>query len=188
VLRVLLIALIFLGSGPASAQIYKHVDEDGNVTFTDRARPNATPVEIRTTNTLSPPSPDAYPLPDSEATNEATSEAAAVEFQVTITNPANETIIARGPGNFTVTSSVTPSLSNGHQLQLMMDGVPREEANSYGTWPLTGVFRGEHKLEVSVVTTAGEIVSTSEPITVFVFRPSSNFSNKNTSRPRPTPR
>jgi hypothetical protein len=184
VLRVLLIALILLGSGQASAQIYKHVDEDGNVTFTDRAQPNATPVEIRTTNTLSPPSADAYPLPDNEAANEP----AAVEYKVTITNPANETIIARGPGNFTVTSSVAPGLSNGERLQLMMDGVPREEANSYGTWPLTGVFRGEHKLEVSVVTQAGEIVSTSEPITVFVFRPSSNFSNKNTSRPRPTPR
>lgn len=187
-LRVFTIVLICLGCMQVSGQVYKHVDEDGNVTFSDRNQPNATPVEINTTNTSTPPSVQAYPLPGSnDAATEAGTDAAA-GYEVTITSPANETIIPRGPGNFTVTSTVTPSLSNGHLLQLMMDGAPREQPNSYGTWALSNVFRGDHKLEVSVVTKTGETVSTSEPITVSVFRPSSNFNNNNRNRPRPTPR
>jgi hypothetical protein len=187
VVRIFLIVLVALTCWQANAQVYKHVDEDGNVTFTDRKQPNSTPVDLNTTNTLAPPSADAYPKPGGEDSGDEN----AVEipdYQITITSPDNETIIPRGPGNFTVTSSVSPALSNGRRLQLIMDGAPREESNSYGTWPLTNVFRGEHKLAVSVVDQSGETLATSEAVTVFVFRPSSNFTKSNTNRPRPTPR
>ena len=45
----ILAALIFLGSIPqaiAQANIYKHVDKDGNITFTNRRIPNAEKVSI----------------------------------------------------------------------------------------------------------------------------------------------
>jgi hypothetical protein len=184
VLRLLFIVLLGTLCWQASAQVYKHVDEDGNITFSDQKHPDATEVEFDTLNTLAPPSASAYPQSGNETDEE---DADTPQYEVNITTPTNEATIPRGPGNFTVVASVSPPLRGGHLLQLVMDGAPREEAKSYGTWPLTNVFRGEHKLEVSVISKTGNTISTSAAITVFVFRPSSNFTNKNT-RPRPTPR
>ena len=56
-----------------------------------------------------------------------------------------------------------------------MDGSPREEPQTGTSWALTNVFRGSHTIEVAVVDEKGKQLAVSEAITVFVFRPSSNF-------------
>jgi hypothetical protein len=168
----------------ASAQIYKHVDEDGNVTFSDTPSEDAQRIEVNPTNTTQPPPANAFPAlpPEPEPV-------AGESYEVAITSPANETIIPRGPGNFSVTASVSPSLGPDHKLQLMMDGSPREEPQTSTAWDLTNVFRGEHNLQVAIIDAEGEQLGISEPVTVFVFRPSTNDANrgKTTRPPRPTP-
>jgi hypothetical protein len=164
----------------ANAQIYKHVDEDGKVTFTDQRPPNAIPVEINPTNTTPPPSPSAYPETTPETSDDT---ATGAYYTVTISSPADETIIPRGPGNFSVSANVTPGLYTVHTLQLLIDGSPHGEAQRGTSWALTNIFRGEHKLEVAVMDGNGEQVAISASVTVFVFRPSSNFRSN-----RPTPR
>ena len=170
-------ALVFaMLAALSSAQVYKHVDEEGNVTFTDQPPPNATPVEIGPINTAQPPV-IAYP-------KKAPSEPQASEgasYQVSITAPAHEAIF-HGGGSFTVSASVSPALRGVHKLQLLMSGTPHEAAQKASSWGLTNVFRGEHVLEVAVVDGKGGQVAKSEPITVFVFRPSANNRNR---RPRP---
>jgi hypothetical protein len=166
------------------AQIYKHVDEEGNVTFSDQPADDAQRIDIGPTNTTAPPPANAFPTPPPEP------EPAATEaYQLAITAPENETIIPRGPGNFSVTASVKPGLRNAHKLQLMMDGEPREAPQTGTTWNLTNVFRGEHNIQVAVIDSDGEQLAISESIKVFVFRPSVNDRNRGTAArpPRPTP-
>ena len=184
-LRLVFVSVLGLLSCLAQAQVYKHVDEEGNVTFTDQPPPNATPVEIQAPNTVAAPARNAYP----EVPKPATPSVAGDSYKVSIASPANETIIPRGPGNFTVSASVFPSLGGDHNLQLLMDGEPREAAQKGSSWALTNVFRGERRLEVAVVDSKGKELAKSEPIVVFVFRPSSNNNNNNSRprRPRPTP-
>jgi hypothetical protein len=177
---LILLFCTLLGAG-ASAQVYRVVDENGNVTFTDRPPENAERVEVGPTNTAPPPATDLYPTPAPKPADKADAESG---YKVAITAPANETIIPRGPGNFSVTASVTPALGRGHKLQLLLDGQPRQDPQAGGSWALTNVFRGEHNLTVAVIDGDGKQLATSEPVTVFVFRPSSNFRNNN----RPTPR
>ena len=169
----------------ATAQVYKSVDEDGNVTFSDRPSQDAQPVDIGPTNTTPPPPVNAFPAPQPPEPDAEKKDL----YQVAITSPENETIIPRGPGNFSVTASVSPSLKASHKLQLMMDGEPREEPQVAATWNLTNVFRGEHNIQVAVIDGEGDELAISEPVTVFVFRPSTNDRNrgKTTRPPRPTP-
>lgn len=175
---LVLIACLALGAA-ATAQVYRVVDENGKVTYTDRPpSEGAEPVEIRVPNTSPPPPSSAFPKPDPAPAAEPEAS-----YLVSITAPSNETIIPRGPGNFSVSASVSPRLQQGHKLQLLLDGAPRQEPKTSGLWDLTNVFRGEHQLTVAVVNAKGEQLSTSEPVTVYVFRPSSNF-----NRPKPTPR
>jgi hypothetical protein len=168
--RLLPCLLLLTLSVPAIAQVYKHVDEDGNITFTDQPPPNSTPVEIREPNSSSPP-PVIAPAPAVEA-----GEPVIVSgYDIAIISPAMDTIIPRGPGNFSVSASLSPALKDGHQLQLLMDGTPREARQTSPSWALTNVFRGAHELTVAVVDKKGKQISISAPVTVYVFRPSSNF-------------
>ncbi|MCB1842742.1 MAG: DUF4124 domain-containing protein [Halioglobus sp.] len=158
--------------GIADSSIYRTVDADGNVIFTDA--PPANPdsqserVDVRRTNTAPPP-PTAL-RPAEAATPEPTDPSKA-SWTVRITAPANETTIPMGPGNFSVSAAVTPALGAGQRLQLLMDGGPHGDPRQDGAWQLTNVFRGEHKLAVSVVDKSGKALATSEPVTVYVMRP-----------------
>jgi hypothetical protein len=175
----ILLFCLALGAG-AGAQVYRVVDEDGNVTFTDRPpSEDAEPVEVRTPNTTPPPPGNAFPEPPPPPEDEPVPG-----YSVTITAPADETIIPRGPGNVSVSASVSPALQSGHLLQLLMNGEPREEPQTGGSWDLTNVFRGEQNISVAVVDGDGKRLSESDPVTIFVFRPSTNDRNR---RPRPTP-
>ncbi len=167
-MRSLLFMLVLLPA-IAIAQIYKHVDENGNVTFTDQPPADAKPVEIGPTNTTAPPSRGLYPeAPSAPPTSKKS-------YSVSISSPVNDTIIPRGPGNFSVSALVSPGLSSGDKLQLLMDGVPEGSPQGHSSWALTNVYRGTHILEVAVVSAKGKELAKSEGITVYVFRPSVNF-------------
>jgi len=165
--RLLLATVICLMAVTAAAQVYRTTDAEGNVVFTDKppADTAAEPVEIPPTNTSAPPPPRVVPPPAEE-------EPAAPVTTVTIVAPAHETSIPMGPGNFSVSAEVRPSLDDGEALQLFLDGEPRGEPQQGGNWDLTNVFRGAHELTVQVVDADGETVAQSQAVTVYVFRPS----------------
>lgn len=169
--KLLLLALLLL---PAfgNAQIYKTTDEQGNVSYSDVPANGAPskPVELHQLNTAPPP-PD-MPTPPPEQTREVP---AAAEYSLSIVAPANETSIPRGPGNFSVSVSLSPSLEQGALLQLYLDGAPWGDPQTASNWSLTNVFRGAHDLTVAVTDGKGRQLSVSEPVRVYVHRPSVNF-------------
>ena len=170
-LRNLLVILV-LASAPSLAQIYKSTDADGNVVFTDTPPDHTTSeqVDLKPTNTLAPP-PAA---PASSPGKPGPTLAAPPAPQATITEPANETTIPMGGGNFTVSATVDPGLSGGQGLQLLIDGKPEGEVQPNATWHLMNVFRGAHDLVVQVVDSDGKALSSSEPVRVYVLRPGLN--------------
>ena len=164
--------VLVVAAGPAGAQIYKSTDADGNVVFTDKPPPDAPTerVDLQPTNTTPPPQnlPQAAPKE-----SEDQPEAVAIP-QARITSPENETTIPMGGGNFSVSAQVEPRLDSSQGLRLTMDGEPQGEPQASGYWDLTNVFRGGHDLVVEVVDTDGEVLSRSEPVRVYVMRPSVN--------------
>lgn len=161
--------LLILAVTPAVAQIYKSTDADGNVVYTDAPPPNTASeqVELQHTNTAPPPPamPRAEPAPD-------TAPAAPEAPRATITAPAPETTIPMGGGNFSVSAHVEPRLERGQALRLTIDGEPEGEPQPSGFWDLSNVFRGAHDLVVEVVDADGKVLSSSEPVRVYVMRPS----------------
>lgn len=184
--RLLFITLLVFSLGTAAQQtIYRTTDAQGNVVFTDTPPTNgaqAERVEIRPTNTVRPVE---VPSPAAPAD---TSQEEVVSYSVTITDPANETSFPMGPGNFSVSASVTPPISEVENLQLFIDGTARDEPQRESSWDLTNVFRGRHDLTVGVIDASGKTIALSDPVTVFVHRPSTNFKNRQPpppAKPRP---
>jgi hypothetical protein len=175
----LLIILLFLALPlSAPAKIYRTVDEQGNVVFTDEPPPagaESEEVTLPQINTTPPPEPrpDLAPEP-----NEPAEEPAATEYGVAITDPSDETTIPMGPGNFTVSGVVRPSLGSGHKVQLFMDGVAQGDPQTTPSWQLTNVFRGAHDLTIAVIDGEGNQLAVSDPVRVYVLRPSVNYPNR----------
>ncbi len=178
------LALLLIPLSGLANTVYRTTDENGNTVFTDSPPANGTAasrVDIRPTNTARPPENLSRPAPE----NSAVEESAIVSYTIDITEPANETSFPMGPGNFSVKATVSPELKKGESLQLFLDGTPRDEPQRNSTWMLTNVFRGQHDLTVGVIDGAGKTVTLSEPVRVFVHRPSSNFRAKPIAKPRP---
>lgn len=157
-------------SGSALAQqIYRSVDEHGNVVFSDQPPPpgqQGEQVELGELNTAAPPAPRPRPAPEPKKAEPAQEPA------VTITSPANETTIAMGPGNFSVSGRAEPPLGPGEQLQLFMDGEAVGPPQAGANWGLQGVLRGPHDLVIRRVTSSGKAIAESDPVRVYVLRPS----------------
>jgi len=176
-MRILFLGILLLLPHLAAAQIYKSTDEQGNVSFSDMppAEGPSEQIELRETNRAPPPE---IKEPLESASEPVAQEPAANEYAVAITSPANETTIPMGPGNFAVSAAVEPGLSSGSLLQLYVDGSASGNPQSSNSWELTNVFRGAHDLSVAVVDNKGDQLAVSEPVRVYVLRPSVNFKNR----------
>jgi hypothetical protein len=175
--RLLLALLLVLPLPGLAQQIFKTTDESGNIIFTDQPPPDATgveTVELQRTNRAPPPVVSRPPAA-LEAAEETDAEA--VAYSARITDPANETTIPMGPGNFAVLAAVDPALRPGDALVLTIDGEAWGEPGQTASWQLTNIFRGAHDLTVSVIAPDGQQLAASEPVRVYVLRPSVNFRN-----------
>jgi hypothetical protein len=157
-------------SGPALAQkIYRSVDESGNVVFSDQPPApgqEGEQVELRELNTAPPPEPRPRAAPVERKPEPAPSPS------VTITSPENETTIAMGPGNFSVSGRAEPPLGPGERLQLFMDGEAVGPPQAGAGWGLQGVLRGPHDLVIRRLNNSGKVIAESESVRVYVLRPS----------------
>lgn len=171
--KAALLGCALLLTMPASAQIYKTTDENGNVVFSDAPPAGSTSseqVELSQTNTTPPPpvvNPIKRPRPEPEDVSPA-------PVEVSITSPANETTIPMGGGNFSVSAAVSSGARNGQTLQLLMDGAPQGPPQESGNWSLQSVMRGPHDLVVEVLDRQGKVLGSSESVRVYVLRPSVN--------------
>lgn len=183
-LRLLVLALLLAPLASLADTVYRTVDENGNVIFTDTPPADGSAsdrIDIRRTNTVEATRP---PPPATESET-AEDEPAGPEYEIVITAPANETSIPRGPGNFSVSVSVSPGLKKYDGLQLFMDGTPWGSPQRDTMWDLTNVFRGQHDITVAVVDGDGQTLAMSSPVRVFVHRPSTNFNRPKGPTPRP---
>ena len=166
------VAALCAGHLTAAETIYKVVDEEGNVTFTDTPPNDADamvkPHSILGTNTT----PAVATAPENAVkTDQADAEAS---YVTRIVSPANESTIPMGPGDFVVEAEVSPGLDNEEQLILLLDGEAVGAPQSFPRWQLTNVFRGAHRLQVVRVSKTGAAQSQSTEHTVYVMRPAVN--------------
>ena len=162
-------ALAFVGL--VNAQIYKSVDANGVVSFSDTPPkgPQDKVEKLQTPSQVN--SMQAVPVAPIDAGDSDSGEAEA-ERTLSIVSPMDNATIPMGAGIFDVAVDATPELRDGESLELYLDGEKVAETQTELSWTLTYVIRGAHTLEAKWVSEDGSVLATSEPITVFVLRPS----------------
>jgi hypothetical protein len=169
-MRALICLVSTLLAAPvAVAQIYKVVDANGNVVYTDvpPLGKDATRVVVEPVNS--------YAVPEAPAAEDAPgSTGAAVDATyynaVEIVEPGNDAAIRENAGNLVVSAATSPPLRGDHALVLTLDGRDLDIAADGGVFVLTNVDRGSHQAIVKVVDASGATVKQSAPVSFHMLR------------------
>lgn len=183
----LLLLSLTIALGAAEPAIYKTVDADGNVIFTDvPPRDAADAVRISKGNNYTPTQSEATPEPEADVPPAGQDQpppddpayvASEVSYDhITIATPADDAAVRENAGNLSVQVNLSPQLdlANGHSIQLMLNGNLASSGTST-TLSITNVDRGTHGLVAQVVNATGEILASSGPITFHMLRHSVLF-------------
>jgi hypothetical protein len=163
----------------AAADVYKTVDKDGNIKYTDKPQAEkAEKLELREINTV----PGAEPLPQSESVDSFPSQQAEFSYKLGIISPRSDVTIPVGQRDLGIAINLTPELQQGHLLVYFMNGELLEET-TMNNIIVKDVPRGSHTLVVEVIDANGQSLGTSPPVIVNVIRPNI----KNNALPKPTP-
>lgn len=185
-IRYLLVSALLLAMGyteVAQSQIFKTVDEHGNVVFTDIPPRDdedaAEQIVVETPNSFKVeeaiPNREEWLLDEEDV-----SEAPPFTYDdLSIISPTNDESVRENAGNVTIVANVSPRLQQGHTLRLLMDGEPVQEG-AQTTFTMANVDRGTHLLTLEIVDReTNETIMLSEASTFHMMRYA--------IRPKPTP-
>lgn len=169
-----IVAALCLSSSLCLGQIYKTVDADGNVSYSDNPSKNAKVIDIGPINTTPSNSKRKQAERRFENTaNNSTEESQNTQYSsLKITSPASTAVIPNGLNGLNVAVSSSPSLANGHQYKLFIDDIPRGLSSS-NSFSLDRISRGAHKLEVKIVDSNNKVLKSSANVNIFVRWPQS---------------
>jgi hypothetical protein len=167
-MKKLALALCLIAAGAAvhAEKVYKVIQPDGTVLFTDTppADGSAEEVEVAPLN-VTPPL--ASPRDAFDDTAAAGADKGYSAFR--ITSPGGNEAIRDNAGNVSVSLSLEPALRSGDKIDLLMDG--RSVASGTTTSiSLTNVDRGTHSLQGVVKNSAGKVVAKSNTVSFTLQR------------------
>jgi hypothetical protein len=171
------LALICLIPGAAAAgenRIYKTVDADGNVVFTDipprEDDQNAEQIIVEQPNSFAVgeaiPSSDQWIVEPGQTAGE---EPPFRYNTLSIVSPADDEPVRENAGNVTIVSNVSPRLQSGHVIRLLMDGAVAQEG-AQGTFNLANVDRGTHTIALEILDSNGNVLIRSDNSTFHLLR------------------
>lgn len=177
-----LLSLFFLAM-PASAvsegQIYKVVNPDGSVTFTDqKPAPGAEPVKLRPLSVVETDRPAPAVSDAAEPAGAAEKEPSASDLRrqfrdFRITQPQNEETFWGTANQVTVSWGASEATPEGLSAVLFVDGTPQDVPAS-GSIALT-LERGEHRVYAELRDSRKRRIVATDPVVFYVKQHSVNF-------------
>jgi hypothetical protein len=169
-MRKLMFTLMSLACTVAvAATVYKWVDENGVVHYSDQPHENAQKVELKAPQTYTSPKSPA----GTQSSRTSTSKPSAPVYQsCQVSEPTNEQVYMNTD---TVNAGVTtqPGLRAGDTAIVTLDGqpVPGVPANG-GQFAISPIDRGTHTIQMLVKDSSGATVCSSDSVTFHVRQPS----------------
>lgn len=163
-----LLILALITSCSSYAALYKGIDSEGKVVYSD------TPFEDAEKYT--PPPISVVDVPKSKADKEAAEEKKPVEFKYTdfdIVSPINKQTIRNEP-DVAVSLNLKPGLNTeqGHSIWLLLNGKPVVKNSQSLSLQLGRLDRGAYNLQAQVRNKEGKIIVRTRSITVFIHQTS----------------
>lgn len=166
----LCVLLLLITSLPAMAEVYRWVDADGVVHYTDKPHDkSAQPVTLPPLQTFSP-SDEAASLPAPDAVQPSSQPEKVMPPAPKIMSPQSQATIR--DAQHQVVIEVNAALQPGQGLVYYLDGTPQNATATQATsYQMGGVERGTHRLSVATVDADGKTLATSPSVTIYMKPP-----------------
>ncbi len=181
----LLTICLLVGAATGATEVYRWVDSEGVVHYSDRPKEGAERVQLQEAQTI--PAPRARPSGRSPASGDESGDTtdAAVYRTLEIVRPGQEEVLWNTGGQLDVSMRLDPRLQIGHRVSLYLDDQAVEMRPSSLQATLTDVARGVHVLRAEVRDRTGTVVITSDPRTFVVQQTSIQNPNNPANAPGP---
>ncbi len=164
---VLATVAVLLAAPVLAEEIYRWVDDQGQIHFSDVPRDGAEQVELQPAQTFVGQRVNRT----SSEPEQGDDEPAEAYSSLVITSPSQEETIWNTGGVITVAVNPTPALRTGHSLNIYYDGSLLAGKSPLATsTQLSGVYRGEHTITATIVDGSGQTLISAEPVTFFYQR------------------
>jgi len=181
-LFLILMALsLAFAAGSLAAQVYKVVDKDGNVSYTDQPPGDGSkPIKLAPISVIEAPTYE-QPPEAAKASEEGEAGEDGKEMSLrylrrnykdfTIVAPQQEESIWHPESAITVAWNARYALQEGMQVTVFVDG-KQQATTREQIIPVVGLERGEHTVTAELKDGKNRRIATAEPVTFFIRRPS----------------
>jgi hypothetical protein len=159
-----LLVLVVTPALAVAATVYRWVEPNGTVVFSDQPHRGARKVIIPPANVYKP---GKLPNPRPAA---STTQGAAPYRVLRISAPAPDATVRRNNGDVTVRMEVKPPLNRGQVIALVLDGKRLAKRYRAPQAVLRNVDRGTHTLQAQIVNGAGKVLMSSPSVTFHLMR------------------
>lgn len=169
IVAILIIAVAFAAS---ATTVYKRVDKNGIVTYTDTPQAGAEPVDLSQVNSAQMPAMTTQAV---SAKTQIGSKDRGPSFKLELVSPLHEQTVRANAGNITISAKLSPQAAGMYQLLMdgeIIDTQPKPVFN------LTNVDRGAHEIQVHFLQNRGKILA-STPLSTFYLKRASILINPN---------
>lgn len=162
--KILTFLFFYIFSISAQAEIYKTIDENGNVVYTDMKPRNTKSEEVKL-KPITPIEKVSTGSPSYSAPREPDASEYYSDFE--IIEPLNEATV-RNKRRFSVQVSIRPGLLTGHRVRLLLDGEVVETKRGL-LFSLEDVERGTHTITAELLDARRKVIKSSSN-TVYIHR------------------
>ena len=150
----------------AQDRVYKRVNPDGSVEYSDQPLQGAEVMKV--------PKGSTFTMPETQSSSTAPADTSAEETQVRydsleIIRPTNDETIRSNEGKLTALARVVPELASDHRFRWSLDGEIVQDVNS-PELRLNNIDRGSHSLQAEIVDADGKVIISSETTTFHLMR------------------
>jgi hypothetical protein len=182
--RLLLTVFLLVGAAAGATEIYRWVDSDGVVHFSDRPTEGAERMELQEPQIISPP---AVRTRRSNSGEEGESADTDRYRTLEIVSPGQEEVLWNIEGQLDVSMRLQPRLQAGDRVSLFLDDQEVDMNPRSLQVQLNEVGRGVHVLRAEVRDVGGTVLIRSQTRTFVVQQTSILNPNNPANAPIPTP-
>lgn len=164
-MRALVLLMLLSVAVAANAAVYRWIDADGTVTYSDRPQPGSERLKLTPLQTYNP-------APVSKGTASVPTQTRQFEDyeEFAILAPRNNATFRNNGGNVDVQLKLEPVLRSTHTVGIILNDRTVGEAGSTMSLTLSNVDRGTHRLQAVIMDKSGNELARTDPVTFHLHR------------------
>ena len=154
--RSILVLLCLLAAAAATADVWRWIDDDGVVHYSDTPRAGAELVDVSESSRSTGARVYRNAAPSNSDDAAAATEQPFKYESLSISSPGAEETLWNIEGTLSVSLSLSPGLQAGHQVRVYFNGEPRMVNST--SFTLDEVYRGVHNIQAEVLDATGRLM------------------------------